>query len=175
MAAGPRCARRPAWLQSDLDERRTAGDELANGSAGCLDVGYFTCNVVAAEHRDRIATGCSEDRPGAEHAQTSIAARGPHERAASVPNRREAVTQDCFLWGLVEQQMGVQVDEAGQEGAGKADEAPCAAEAVDRCHGRDPITRDGDRVLLKHSRAVEYPLRGYDVPLVGRAVSEARW
>src|SRR5438105_213427 len=107
MPAGPRCAWRPTRLQSDLDERRTAGDELADGSAGRLDVGYFISNVVVAEYRDRIATGCGEDRPGAEHAQASIAARGPHERAARVPHRREAVTQNCFLWGLVKQQMGV--------------------------------------------------------------------
>ena len=175
VSAGPGSARRPARLQSNLDERRATGSVLGDRSASRLNIGDFAGNVVTTEDRDWIATGCGEDRSGAQYAQTSIAARGPRKRAARVPHSREAVTQEGFLRGLVEEQMGVQVDEAGKEGAGKVDELPGAAKAVDRCHGLDPITRDGDCVALEHARAVEHALGGYDVSLAGRAMSEARW
>src|SRR6266498_4355616 len=53
----------------------------------------------------------------------------------------------------------------GQQRAGKADEGAWAGEAVGRCHRRDPITGDRDRVVLEHARAVEDPIRGEDVPV----------
>ncbi len=66
MLSSPRRARRTARLHSDLDERGTAGDVAADCGAGRLDVRHLD-GGVGAEHRDRIATGRGEDRPGAEH------------------------------------------------------------------------------------------------------------
>ena len=100
--AGPGSARRPARLQRDLDERRATGSVLADHSAGRLYIADFAGNVVTTEDRDGIAAGCGEDRPCAQHAQAPIAARGPHKGAARVPHRREAVTQEGLLRGLVE-------------------------------------------------------------------------
>src|SRR6266545_2282597 len=164
LVPGPWCARRAARLQGDLDQRGTAGDELADGRAGCLDIGHLHSGA-GAEHRDRIATGCGEDRPRAEHSQPPVATGGWHERTAGVPDRRDAVPQDRFRRDLPKQRMAMQVDEAGEHRAGKADELAWAEEAVGRCHGRDPITPDRDRVVLEHSRAVEHPIRGDDVPV----------
>ena len=59
----------------------------------------------------------------------------------------------------------MQVDEAGKQRAGKADQLAWAGEPVGRCHRRDPITPDRDRVVLEHSRAVEHLIRGDDVPV----------
>jgi hypothetical protein len=92
-----------------------------------------------------------------------IAPRGRHERTAGVPNCREPVTQDRFRRHLPEQKMGMQVDEARKQRAGKADERARAGETVGRCHGFDPITRHGDRVALEQSGAIEDPIRGHDV------------
>ncbi len=164
MPAGPRRTRRAARLQRDLDQRGTAGDELADCRAGCLDIGHLQSDA-GAEHRDRIATGCGEDRPGAQHPQPPIATGGCHQRTAGVPNCREAVPQDRFRWDLPKQQVGMQVDKAGKHRAGKADEGAWAGEAVGWCHGRDPVAPDRDRVVLEHSPAVEHPVRGDDVPV----------
>jgi hypothetical protein len=158
----PGCARRAARLQGDLDERGTAGDKPADGAAGAVDVGHLQPGA-GAEYRDRIATGCGEDRPGGQHPQSPIAACGWHERAAGVPDRGEAVPQDRFGWDLPELRVAMQVDEAGKQRAVKGDELAWAGEAVGRCHRRDPITGDRDRMAVEHARAVEHPLRGDDV------------
>jgi hypothetical protein len=135
MSAGPGGAGRPARLQSDFDERRAICSVSGDGRAGRLNIADFAGNVLTAEYRDGIATGCGDDRPGGQDAQTPIAARGPHQWAACVPNCRETVTQDGVLWGLVEQEMGVQVDEAGEEGASKVDKRFWFAKMV------EPVSR----------------------------------
>src|SRR6266516_1598383 len=164
LVPAPWCARRATRIQADLDQRGTAGDEPADGRAGGLDIGHLQSGA-GAEHRDRIATGCGEDRPGAQHPQPPIATRGCHQRAAGVPDRRDAVPQEFLRWDPPKQRMTMQVDEAGKQRAGKADALGWAGEPVGRCHGRDPITPDRDRVVLEHSRAVEHPIRGDDVPV----------
>jgi hypothetical protein len=75
------------------------------------------------------------------------------------------VPQDRFRWDLPKQQVGVQVDEAGKQRGGKADELALAGEVIGCRHGRDPITPDRDCVVLEHSGAVEDPIRGDDVPV----------
>src|SRR6266568_2965237 len=120
---------------------------------------------AGAEDRDRIAAGCGEDRPGCEQPQPPIAAGGCHQRPAGVPDRGDAVPQDRFRGDLPKQRMAMQVDEAGKQRAGKADELAWAGEPVGRCHGRDPITPDRDCMVLEDSRAVEHLIRGDDVPV----------
>ena len=164
LVPAPWCTRRATRLQGDLDQRGAAGDELADGLAGGLDIGHLQSGA-GAEHGYRIAAGCGEDRPGCEYSQPPIAAGGCHQGAAGVPDRRDAVPQDRFRGDLPKQRMAMQVDEAGKQRAGEADQLAWAGELVGWCHGRDPITPDCDRVVLEDSRAVEHLIRGDDVPV----------
>src|SRR6266571_2640689 len=164
LVPAPWRTRRTARLQRDLDQRGAAGDEPADSLAGGLDIGRLQSGA-GAEHGYRIAAGCGEDRPGCEYSQPPIAAGGCHQRAAGVPDRRDAVPQDRFRGDLPKQRMAMQVDEAGKQRAGEADQLTWAGEPAGRCHGRDPITPDRDRVVLEDSRAVEHLIRGDDVPV----------
>jgi protein-tyrosine-phosphatase len=120
---------------------------------------------------DRVREVCPEfpSHPALVHwSMPDPAQAGPTNQAswaARVPNRRDAMTQDLLRRDPVEQMVGMQIDEARKQRAGKADDLLWTTHAVRRCHRRDPITPHNDRVVLEHSRPVEHPIRGKNVSL----------